>query len=271
MGNEEAKTTLEERYQAAEREDYFGLLGITDETPEPEIRKSYLKIVKLVHPDNLRRNGLTEEKDKAGKVFKKVTEAYEIMTNPERRAAYIRSRQAEEQEDGEGSVRRVAGEPDEEAKIALHQGRLLLRQRAWKDAETLLTRYVTYRPEDAVGFVLLGWAIFQNNSLPDIKRVKSAAKNWKKAVQLDPENADAHYHYSLYFKVANEPVFQRKHLKKAVELDGAHVSAQREMRLLEMRQAKAEESSGQPESMGDFFKRFVTKLKNVEFGKKKKD
>ena len=91
----------------------------------------------------------------------------------------------------------------------------------------------------------------------DKKRLEEARGFWEQAVKSDGENADAHYHLSLYYKLTGVRSQLEKHLKKAVKLDGAHVAALRELRLLDMRKDDSEEG---PESMGAFFKRIWGKL-----------
>lgn len=62
--------------------DLYNILGIArDATPE-EIKKAYRGLAKRYHPD---KNPGDEE---ASRLFKEANEAYEILTNPEKRRAY---------------------------------------------------------------------------------------------------------------------------------------------------------------------------------------
>jgi curved DNA-binding protein len=65
-----------------EMKDYFKILGINRDANEEEIKKAYRSLVLLCHPD--RNPGDREAEEK----FKEVTEAYEVLSNREKRIEY---------------------------------------------------------------------------------------------------------------------------------------------------------------------------------------
>jgi len=248
--------TVEVKYELAKQGDYLNLLGIDRDDSQDRIRQAYLRWVKMVHPDNLARNSITHLREKAALVFKVLSTAYEIFSDEDKKRAYLAIIDNGEGADTENGERRTHNE-EEEAKIALHQARLLLRRRSWTDAEELLRKFVETYPSDAQALTLLGWCILQNEATPEKKRLKEARSFWETAIKADEENADAHYHLSLYFKLTGNLTQQEKSLKLAVEHDETHVAARREIRLLGMRKDKAENT---PETLGDFCKRVWAKL-----------
>ncbi|MCL2519377.1 MAG: molecular chaperone DnaJ [Spirochaetaceae bacterium] len=64
------------------KRDYYEVLGITKTATEDEIKKAYRKLAIQYHPD--KNPGSKEAEDK----FKEATEAYEILSTPEKRKAY---------------------------------------------------------------------------------------------------------------------------------------------------------------------------------------
>jgi molecular chaperone DnaJ len=65
------------------KEDYYKLLGVEKNASEAEIKKSYRSLAMKYHPD---RN--SDNPEAAEAKFKQINEAYEILSDPKKRAAY---------------------------------------------------------------------------------------------------------------------------------------------------------------------------------------
>ncbi|GGW75671.1 molecular chaperone DnaJ [Alteromonas halophila] len=64
------------------KRDYYEVLGVEKGAGEREIKKAYKKMAMKYHPDRTQGDKGLEEK------FKEIQEAYEILTDPQKRAAY---------------------------------------------------------------------------------------------------------------------------------------------------------------------------------------
>ncbi len=65
-------------------QDYYEILGVDRNASEKEIKNAYRKLARKWHPD-LHSAG---EKEKAEEEFKKINEAYEVLSDPEKRKQY---------------------------------------------------------------------------------------------------------------------------------------------------------------------------------------
>ncbi len=67
----------------ANKRDYYEVLGVNKNATEDELKKAYRKLAKKYHPDaNL------DNKEEAEKKFKEVNEAYETLSDPQKRKMY---------------------------------------------------------------------------------------------------------------------------------------------------------------------------------------
>lgn len=71
---------------ATRSKDYYEILGVAENASQDEIKKAYRKLAKKHHPDANPDDPETEER------FKEISEAYRVLSDPERRQKYDRMR-----------------------------------------------------------------------------------------------------------------------------------------------------------------------------------
>ena len=62
--------------------DYYKILGVSKDIPQKDVRRAYLKRAKQFHPD------LHPDDPKAKAKFQALNEAYEVISDPEKRKKY---------------------------------------------------------------------------------------------------------------------------------------------------------------------------------------
>jgi len=62
--------------------DYYQILGVPRGASEADIKKSFRKLAREYHPD------VAKDKKKAEERFKEINEAYEVLSDPDKRKKY---------------------------------------------------------------------------------------------------------------------------------------------------------------------------------------
>src|SRR5690554_8046726 len=64
------------------KKDYYEVLGVSRDSGDEEIKKAYRRLAREYHPDVNKNDPQAEEK------FKEINEAYHVLSDPQKRAAY---------------------------------------------------------------------------------------------------------------------------------------------------------------------------------------
>ncbi|POM81460.1 Hypothetical protein PHPALM_561, partial [Phytophthora palmivora] len=76
------KQTRMENPKHLESDEYFEILSLSRSASESDVKRAYRKLAVQWHPDKNRSNPRAEE------FFKKISEAYEVLSDPEKRKVY---------------------------------------------------------------------------------------------------------------------------------------------------------------------------------------
>jgi curved DNA-binding protein CbpA len=77
-------------FESLDSQSYYDLLGVPRDARPEGIKASYVKLAAACHPDANRRSS-AEQRAAAAAVFKRVVEAYRILSSPDLRARYERA------------------------------------------------------------------------------------------------------------------------------------------------------------------------------------
>lgn len=132
--------------------DHYDALGLTLTASPAEIKRAYFKAAKKFHPDALARLGLQELSGDAGRVFARIAEAFETLSNEDKKAAYDASGSDEPEID----TARLA-----QAETSFRKGEILARMGNFEGALAYLEPAVSLWPEEPAYQAELGWALYK--------------------------------------------------------------------------------------------------------------
>jgi DnaJ domain len=82
---------IDEFYESLGTRDAFELLELTRTTDKKEIKRAYFKLSKELHPDRFFQKNLGPYRERLSKIFQSIKAAYELLSDDERRTAYLDS------------------------------------------------------------------------------------------------------------------------------------------------------------------------------------
>jgi curved DNA-binding protein CbpA len=82
------RSWIEQQHEEMERASYYQLLGVPRDASEGTIREEYYKRVARFHPDLYVNSLETDTRQKLVTMYSRIVEAYQVLTNGNKRARY---------------------------------------------------------------------------------------------------------------------------------------------------------------------------------------
>jgi len=192
---------------------FYQILDIPRTATEEEVKKAYFQMARRFHPDRFERKLVAEYKDQIDAVFDAITNAYRTLSNKEARRIYdVKSGSVSTQEDVQDSFHK--------AEIKFRQGKTLYSQGRMDEAIAYLEEAVRVRKNKGDYYLLLAMA---ESKIPAY--VRKAEKDFLKAIQLEPWNAEGFVGLGLLYKAEDLKTKAIRQFEKALEADPEHAAA----------------------------------------------
>jgi len=180
------------KIEALAQMNHYEALGVDPDARVNQIKKAYFKAAKQYHPDALARLGLSEIRAEAARVFARIAEAFEVLSDDGKRRDY----DAGLADHGPAiDAHRVA-----KAETAYRKGEILVRMGDFRGSLEFLQSAVDLWPEEAAYQSALGWALYKKLP-PD---PAAARVHLEKAISLDAGDAVACFRLSLVLRSLGE-------------------------------------------------------------------
>ncbi|MEK6681714.1 MAG: DUF4388 domain-containing protein [Nitrospirota bacterium] len=213
-GEEKAKEAIEIKEEAAKPEadsldikkihgaylnlkdqNNYELLGVREDAAEAEIRKAYFRLAKEYHPDRHLQKEMSELKNELESLFGRITEAYNILIDEEKKREYDMSlatrlmKHKEKEESREDSIYKAR------AQFIIGK-KNMDKGNHWGAADAF--RWATrLDPHNAQYFSYLGYAL---SHIP--RRLHEAEESCKKAISIEPSNPEHYINIGRIYKKA---------------------------------------------------------------------
>jgi curved DNA-binding protein CbpA len=186
--------------------DYYEILGIHSYADTSTIKKAYFALVKKYHPDSRK----SRQVDNAREKFESVKEAYDTLINDELRKKYDKYMLR-------GGLRKRKAKDEHHKNIAIahyRQGRKFYRIKRYHSAVRSFQTALALERHNALYCTWLGLAL---SHIPG--RLRDAKRWCEEAIRLSPFHADFYINLALIYQDAGEASRAMKNFKKAIEID----------------------------------------------------
>ncbi|MBE0502016.1 MAG: response regulator [Desulfuromonadales bacterium] len=226
-------------------QNFFDLLGLKTDTTDEEIRRSYVVLAKRFHPDHLQQEQLSSDlKQQANSLFQRIGEAYNTLSNKEKRQRYLLELQGGKREDRDEAKIII------EAENAFQRGVVLLNNNNFTQAHKELEKAVNLYQEEPEYLCYLGWAKFKS-AAGDAIMLEQAKELIQKSIRLNPNLDKGHLFHGYMLKEGGRLPEAEKKFERAIQCNRKCTEALRELRLINLRSTSGNDAS----VLGKLFKK----------------
>ncbi|MCB0219797.1 MAG: DnaJ domain-containing protein [Chrysiogenetes bacterium] len=258
--SEAARKLINESYARVHEGNHFEVLGLEPEAGEAEIKKAYFQLAKQFHSDAFAGMVLSgEDRSKADEIFGKITDAYNVLSNTEKRDHYkevLAGNAVEEDEAVEQAQRALRAEMEfQKAEICVKQGNM-------DEAEQYLRLAIKVKSDEADYWALLGWATYKKRKGDPVVNKQKGKAYLKKALEINPNSDQAYLYMGYIAKIEDKPAIAYDMFRKAVQLNDKNAAAAREAKAFASQAqrvmsagAESKEKKGLVDSMKSVFRK----------------
>lgn len=219
-----------ERAKQIEGENLFQALGVEKDATADVVRSAYFALAKQWHPDRLPESH-ADVRDAAAKVFARMSDAFQTLSDPDKRAQYLEAlAKGTTESDEQAKVQQVI-----EATIEYQKAEVYLRKHDLGKAFKSAQKAYEGDPEQAHHVALYAWILAQQPDAQEAKNFEPSMTLLDQAIKLNPRCEQAFLYRAMLCKQMGKASVALRDFKTVVELNPRNIEANREVRLATMR------------------------------------
>jgi DnaJ domain len=206
-----------------EKGTHFDALGLDRKTAAAEVKKAFVLLARELHPDTVTDPAQTELHDVKERLFARVNEAAQVLGDDARRKEYEAELGGDKKDVDVGRIF--------DAEEKFQRAEILIKARKYKEGLALLDEAIQLNDKEAEFHAWRGYARFLLAG--DRKQAfDDCSGEVKKALKMVERCLPAHLFLGHMNKVIGNLKAAASSYQRVIDLDPAHIEAQRELRLM---------------------------------------
>ncbi len=234
----ELESKLRSAASAHEGGSHYEVLGIPREASGDDVRAAFMELAKVFHPDKVGRRA-PKLVELAAKVFARISEANDVLGSPDSRAGYdVQLRQTRGAEADRNAVNKILT-----AEQQFRRAEESARRKEWDAALDALRWAIELDPDEGEFHSLRGWVMFlKQQDQGGGGDPEAAVSLLKKGIALSPQAPSGWFYLGQVRKACGDSAEAERMFRKVIDVRPDHVEALREVRLMQLRRAKGDDT-----------------------------
>jgi DnaJ-class molecular chaperone with C-terminal Zn finger domain len=218
---------VKEKYEQIKVADLWGILEIEKNADSEKIKKSYMTLAKVYHPDRVMEANDGELTHRMKVIFEQISEAFQTLSNPEKRIALAK-------ETATGSEKRPSARP-EEANLQFQKAMVYLKKHDVATAAECIRWALELDPNNGEYQAYRYWIDYLKGTEPEAERIGKVKANLLDVAKHFPSCFAAVRFLSLIYNKLKDQTNYEQFLLLAQNINPKDIDVNREVRLLTMR------------------------------------
>ena len=226
------------KFEQVKTADHYGVLEVPRDADGERIKKSFLTLAKVYHPDRVADSTDEDLRHRMDVILSKINEAYQVLSSSGGREQY-EQKQAQEKAKPGGGAQGPGGQPrPEEARVQFQKGLVFMKKGDLTAASEAFRWASELDPKNGDYPAYRHWVDLQRSTEPAEVKLHNAKGELAAVIKAFPEGFWGFRYMALVCQKLGDEQGYQNNLMKAAKLNPKDVDCAREIRLIGLRKEK---------------------------------